>query len=405
MNTQQIFDLDRAAMNAVESIERRRAAFDALNRMEGRPFTAIIGPRGAGKTVLLRQMRADREHAVYISADTMDSDVDLFAVVRALHDQFKVKDFFIDEIHFIRDYAAHLKKAFDFLPVRIWFTSSMALALDETKWDLSRRVIVSFLLPFTYGEFLRFAENAKTEDLTLDRALSDPPPRLLRVGGRFHEYLRGGMHPFLLERGSELVLFENIVHTVISRDIPAVDPTVTVGEITTMERAVQFIARAAVDGVNYSTLAANLGITKYKSEQILARLETSFIAIRVFPGGTNVLREPKVLLQLPYRLLYQPFDSAVGALREDFFALAMRQHGQSFSYAKSTRGRKTPDYVLHGNLSGTVVEIGGKGKGRTQFKGLTYDRKVVLFDGDDSRETEITGGERVPLFMIGFAPG
>ncbi len=405
MDMQTIFDLDRAATATVQTITRRRFAFSALNVMEGRPFVALIGPRGAGKTILLRQIRAERDDALYISADTLDAEDDLFELLHALHRQFGVRDFFLDEIHFIREYAAHLKKVFDFLPVHVWFTSSMALALDQTRWDLTRRVIVHHLLPFTYREFLRFVDDQEMETLSLEQALTKPPPGFLRAGGRFHEYLRGGLHPFLLEAGSELVLFENIVRTVISRDIPAVEPSITAEEITTMERAVRFIARAAVDGVNYSTLAANLGITKYKAEQVLARLESSFLAIRVFPGGTKVLREPKVLLQLPYRLLYQPFDHALGALREEFFALAMRQHGQAFSYAKSTRGTKTPDYILHDSLSGTVVEIGGKGKGRTQFKGLTYKRKIVLFDGTLSLETRIVGGERVPLYLVGFAAG
>jgi hypothetical protein len=46
-----------------------------------------------------------------------------------------------------------------------------------------------------------------------------------------------------------------------------------------------------------------------------------------------------------------------------------------------------------------VIEVGGRGKGRTQFKGLDYDRKVVLFHGDDRRyESE----RRIPLHCIGF---
>ena len=39
-------------------------------------------------------------------------------------------------------------------------------------------------------------------------------------------------------------------------------------------------------------------------------------------------------------------------------------------------------------------------RGRSQFKGLTYDRKVVLFHGDDQAHTP---GHRVPLHCIGFA--
>ena len=54
------------------------------------------------------------------------------------------------------------------------------------------------------------------------------------------------------------------------------------------------------------------------------------------------------------------------------------------------------------NLDGRdhVIEVGGRGKGRSQFKGLTYDRKVILSHADDQRYAP---GARVPLHCIGFA--
>ena len=105
-------------------------------------------------------------------------------------------------------------------------------------------------------------------------------------------------------------------------------------------------------------------------------------------------------MEPPYRLLYRSYEDCIGALREDFFALAMAQHGTPFRYAKSTRGAKTPDFVVALDGSDHVIEVGGRGKGRSQFKGLTYDRKVVLFHGDDHDHTP---GHRVPLHCIGFA--
>ena len=120
----------------------------------------------------------------------------------------------------------------------------------------------------------------------------------------------------------------------------------------------------------------------------------------VFPASTNVLKEPKVVMQPPYRLLYSSYDSAIGAVREDFFALAMHQHRVAFRYAKTTRGGKTPDFIMDLDGSATVIEVGGRGKGRSQFKGVEYERKVVLFDGENGG---IRPAARVPLFYIGFA--
>ena len=40
-----------------------------------------------------------------------------------------------------------------------------------------------------------------------------------------------------------------------------------------------------------------------------------------------------------------------------------------------------------------------EGKGRSQFKNVEYEKKVVLFHGDASGYSE---GERVPLHCVGF---
>jgi hypothetical protein len=43
-----------------------------------------------------------------------------------------------------------------------------------------------------------------------------------------------------------------------------------------------------------------------------------------------------------------------------------------------------------------AVEVGGRGKGREQFKGVTVDRKLVFAHSD------VPEGNRLPLFLLGF---
>ncbi len=377
--------------------------WDRLKATLGRPFVALVGPRGTGKTVLLRQLRAESEDSLYLSADTVDRDENLFDLVQTFHESFGISRFYIDEIHFIRDFPRYLKQIYDFLPVHVWFTSSVALSLTATAWDLARRVTRVSLWPFSFREYLWFTGKPLLPQLSLRHALSKPiPPDYLRSAQFFDSYMQGGLYPFLLEPGADLSLFETILQKVVTQDIPSRDPHVSVNDIETLHKVVRFIGRSRVDGVNYSTVARNVGITKYKAEQYLSYLEDSFVVHRVMPRGSNVLKEPKVLLQLPYRLLFQEYEPALGALREEFFATAMRQHGVDFDYVKSTRGAKTPDYLLVWDEEDTVVEIGGVGKGRTQFKDVTYQRKVVLYHSVSGGKAP-QPGERVPLHCIGFA--
>ena len=211
-------------------------------------------------------------------------------------------------------------------------------------------------------------------ELSLGAVLQDEvPPALLRASPRFDEYLTGGLYPFVLEAGPAQDLFGNIVETVIRSDLPAYEPRLSVGDLEHIERMLAFVGRSPIDGVNYTSIGRNLGITKYMAERYVRALERAFLLRQAFPAGTNVLREPKVFLEPPYRLLYRPWDECIGALREDFFALAMAQHGAPFRYAKSTRGAKTPDFLVTLDGRDYVIEVGGRGKGRTQFKGLDYD--------------------------------
>lgn len=400
MNEQKVLELDEKAVQSAEQYPRKRSLFPVLAAESGRPFVALVGPRGTGKTVLLRQLRSSRPASLYISADTLAQGDRLADVVRLFLERYRVTSFYIDEIHFLKHYAADLKEIYDFLNVSIWFSSSVALSLYSTAWDLSRRVVRHLLLPFSFREYLAFRFELELDPLALETVLQGAiPPGHLRTAHRFDEYLCGGLFPHTLESGIKLQSFENIVNKILTGDIPSLEPSLTMDDLRNIGRTLAFVGNAVGDEVNYSSTSRNAGVTKYMAEKYLELLERSFVVRRVFPAGANVLKEPKVLLVPPYRLLYRPFEQCVGQLREDFFALAMDQHGLEFRYLKNTRGGKTPDFLLDVGGSATVVEVGGRGKGRSQFKGIDYRHKVVLYQAGQS----VAGGaDRIPLHCIGF---
>jgi predicted AAA+ superfamily ATPase len=213
------------------------------------------------------------------------------------------------------------------------------------------------------------------------------------------------LYPFLLEPGASLHQFTQIIKKIIQDDIPHFDPNLSLEDITLLEKTLTFIGKSPIDGINYSSISHNVGITKYKAEKYLSLLEKSFLIKCIFPKGTNVLKEPKVFMELPYRLVYRPYEECIGELREDFFALAAAQHEIDFHYVKTTRGKKTPDFILNINNTNVIIEIGGAGKGRTQFKGIDYDQKIVLFHSTPEARTSPPPrpGSRVPLHCLGFA--
>ncbi|MCF7854544.1 MAG: AAA family ATPase [Candidatus Pacebacteria bacterium] len=394
-NVDTLFELDRLARNEVRQYEKHRFAYDRIAGEAGKHSVGIVGPRGVGKTVLLKQLTSATPESVYISVDTLE-DAGLFEVVRELSDRYSVRHFFLDEIHFQEGFEAQLKRIYDFLDARIVFTSSVALALRKSGYDLSRRARLHTLHPFSLREYIYFRHDELLPGLSVDDLVNgEIPPDMLRRGADFRQYLAGGNMPFALAEPNPIPLMRNIIDTIVVRDIPMV-MRLEVREVDLLKKMVAFIARSGIDGINYSSISHNLGITKYKAEQYLRAMQDTFVLHLIFPEGTNVLKEPKVTMVLPYRMLENDREDCIGGLREDFVVDSLTAAGMPFHYLKSPRGRKRPDYMFRHNDERVVFEVGGKGKGYEQFKGVSADRKLVFADG------AAVDGNRRPLLSLGF---
>lgn len=395
MDISSLLELNTLAKNDAQRYSTRRALYTTISQQQGRHFVGIVGPRGVGKTILLKQLAQTSDQVFYISVDTIKNE-SLFDIAKHLSETYKIQRLLLDEIHFKKDFEQNLKQIFDFLNIHVIFTSSVALAIVESSYDLSRRVELKHLYPFTFREYLLFKNGTEIESLTLDQITHDQwTSSHASQGHFFDEYLKGGLYPFSLEEPRVLPLFENILQKIIQKDIPSVAKLHT-DEISLIEKTVEFIGKSSVDGINFSSISRNIGITKYKAQAYVSLLEKAFVLNPIYPIGANVLKEPKILMAVPYRLLYKSFDECIGALREDFFAQTLKMKDILFSYLKTTRGQKTPDYWVDTGHKKLIVEIGGRAKGHHQFKGIATKEKLVL------AHTQHLKPHQKPLFLLGF---
>ncbi len=395
MDINQIIELHKLSISQSLKYPKKRFIADALFNDKGKHFVGLIGARGVGKSVLFKQLSALTKDSLYISIDSIEID-NLFELVKTLNELYKYKVFFLDEIHFYKNYEKDLKAIYDFLNVKIFFTSSVSLALYESAYDLARRIKIYNIFPFSYREYLTIKDNIHLGALNFSEIKEKNwTAEHIRAGSRFKDYIGGGLMPFSLEEPDILLTLRNILDKIIYRDIPLVANLMT-NELELIKKTLAFIGKSQIDGINYSSLSNNLKITKYKAEQYIKLLENAFVLNAVFPKGTNVLKEPKIVMNLPYRLLYKEYDEAVGGLREDFFVESIKMSGKTIYYLKTRRGKKTPDYLIEDNKAKYIIEVGGKGKGIQQFKGIDMSKSIILADG------ERLDGIKRPLFLVGF---
>ncbi len=397
MQISRILELSELAKKQGRQISQSRGLLAVLKAHRDKTLLGLCGPRGAGKTILLKQFLAIHSATLYLSVDTLPADADLFELLKSIAQSYKIKIFLLDEVHFNQNIDRHLKAIFDFLNVRVVFTSSVSLKMFTSAHDLARRAKLLSVPYFSFREYLDFKGAGDFKTISFQKILQGKTPsEYLLMERHFHNYLEGGLLPFALEVKNWKEALSNTLERIINDDLPRVSP-LTMQETMLITKAVKFIGSSAVEGINPSSLGKNIGVTRYKAEQYLSLLQRAFVVQQVSPKGTNVLREPKVLLSPPYRLLFQDIKTAIGGLREDFAVEALVSSGLTVHYLKSSRGRKTPDYLVEFDKGKCVIEVGGASKGLAQFAGISLTDTKVAFKDGPPYDTD-----HLPLAMLGF---
>jgi len=390
-------ELSARAKEEGAAYPKKRFVYSRIEHHLGeRIFIALVGPRGAGKSTLLKQIHHKADASFYISFDSIGT-INLFNVSKELMES-GIRLLLLDEIHAYPGYGRELKKIYDFLPsLQVVFTSSSSISLHETTYDLSRRVRLIPVPSFSFREFIFFAKNEEIDPISLTDLANTARCKAyygqnMQFEPLFESYLTGGVYPFTLSHQDTIFQFQNMLDAIIERDMVRIS-RITLAESSDVRRMLTFIGKSPSEGISYSSISQNIGVDKIKTQRYVELLEKAFVLRRVLPKGTNVTKEPKILFTPPYRLLYRQYDECIGDLREDFFVDAISRLKIELNYLKGTRGEKTPDYLV----GSVVCEIGGRNKGRSQFKGFTARKNKIIFT-----QPGMLDDMRRPLFFAGM---
>jgi len=374
------------SLSAIAEIKTKR---DIYTRMSSPTdyFVGIKGLRGIGKTTSILQMAQNYKNPLYFSADAiylMNSTI--YDVIN--HAQKNGYDsFFVDEIHYQKDWTYSLKTLYDEGIRNLFFTGSSAIELDKGA-DLSRRAVLFDLPPATFSEFLRIKHGIDLPSLSLEDILKkkkDLLPKYSDTYQYFGEYLAyGGV---LYDRKEFDLKLLNSINKLISVDMGYLRD-ININVETNILKIFQLIATTSSFEVNYSKLSSALGISKVTVERLVSDLEKagSLSVCRPCRRGYALVRnEPKIFLPFPLASFFCRQIGAepkIGRLREEFFI----SHVDKPCYVKTARGEKTSDF----RLGDIIFEIGGVSK--TSIQNPDY----IVVDGLDCLEN------RIPLILFGF---
>ena len=187
----------------------------------------IRGARGTGKTTMLLQYIkehfSDLSTALYITLDSFNFQlITLYEVAEYAH-LHGIEALFIDEVHYLSHWGLAIKNIFDsFTDLKIVYTGSSMLQIDEAQADLSRRQTVYNLHGFSFREYLLFKGYYQHEAVDLEYILKNHTSMAMDICAEikplmfFNEYLRQGYYPFVLEAKEDyLMRLENYIVPVV----------------------------------------------------------------------------------------------------------------------------------------------------------------------------------------------
>lgn len=359
----------------------------------------IRGERGVGKTTMLiqriKEKYANPDDTIYLSLDHFwFKNHSLYDLVGFLYNR-GITEFYIDEVHKYEDWSLILKNLYDqHSDLRIIYTGSSMLEIDNSLVDMSRRQTTYVLKSLSFREFLKYDGVADIKAVDLPDLLSRHSTIAIdiisnaKILKEFDRYLRYGSYPFYKDAGKDfLVVLQNVVRLVVESDLPAVTK-LSYPTIDKCKKLFMIIAENVPLQPNVEKLSSAMGTTRNTLLQLLYKLDEAEILelLTVELKNYKKLVNPEKIYLGNTNLMYA-FSSQInlGTMRETFF---IDQLSSLHTVQMPSKG----DFLVDEKF---LFEIGGESKTFDQIAD-TEDSYLAL-DGIESGY-----GKRIPLWMFGL---
>lgn len=379
------------------SLSHKRYLYGQINWKSR--LICIRGARGTGKTTMLLQYLkenyANPDKALYVSLDSFSFQlISLYDVAEYAYTH-GIEALFIDEVHYIKNWGQTIKNIFDsFADLKIVYTGSSMLQLDEAQADLSRRQTVYDLQGFSFREYLEFNGIYHHKAINLAYLLQSHTSLEMEITSAikplmyFARYLTEGFYPFVLEAKQDyLRRLEQLMSLIIYQDIPRVDE-ITLPTLQKAQKLLMILATQVPLEPNISILCREIEATRDVVIRLLYLMEKAGLLMLVNKKSNSyktLSRPDKIYLNNTNQMYALTPQVNEGTLRETFFVNQMRQAHQVVLPAKG-------DYLVDEQY---IFEVGGASKTFNQIKDIP-DSYLAL------DEIETGAGNVIPLYLFGF---
>lgn len=356
-------------------------------------MTALVGPRGVGKTTLLLQyikLNLNLNDTLYVNAESIYFASNTLFDTAMKFVQQGGKHLFIDEVHKYASWATELKMIYDNLPeLQVVFTGSSILDIYKGASDLSRRVLIYTMQGMSFREYLNMKQGLDLPAYSLEQILQHQVKVLDKVEHPlpvFGEYLRQGYYPFYSDMGF-YVRLNQIVSMTLETDIPQY-ANYSIAVSRKLKELMQVVADSVPFKPNLTSIATTLNVDRKNLPDYFDLMARAGLIAALRESTTGIRKLGKVeKLYLDNTNLSYALSSntpEIGNLRETFFLNQMRVNYQVTNSPIS-------DFLIDGK----TFEIGGKKKGQKQIA----DAAEGYIVKDD---IEIGFGNVLPLWTFGF---
>jgi predicted AAA+ superfamily ATPase len=328
---------------------------------------------------------------LYISADNI---VNSLTDIAKEFSAYGGKLLIIDEIHKADNFAHELKTIYDFLDIKVIFSGSSALEIENSKVDLSRRVLFYELHSLSFREFLAIKFDIKLPTYTLADILQNHQDIATKIAKEFKPleyfalYKEFGSYPFFTEgeMGYKLRLNE-IINIILDSEVATIY-NVDSDKINTIRKLLHLLCSSVPMELNIQNIAQSAGVSRNTLYSYLYYLKKANL-IEIIGGNfahKKLLNKPdKIYLENInlYNILCS--NQNIGSIRESFFVSQLKID-HSIKYAQKG------DFVVDDFY---VFEIGGKNKSFEQIKDIP--KSFVAAD-----DIEVGFKNKIPLWLFGF---